>query len=181
MQNAKSETPPAFEQKVALRGDEKSPTPVICVRLDKCPYRTPGNIYELDVCPTCEDNAAKTHLSTLIQRVCDDENSLAYVTKEHLVNLAEYIVGWQNRYTQAEYHVAIQILAHYHLAHLASINHAHARKYIAQELDKAWTARCKRCGLPISAKVSILTGYGHICRRKLGIPCNGKDNKAIIT
>ena len=114
------------------------------------------------------DEKSPSHLTVLINRVREDENAFGYVTKEHLINLAEYIVSWQN-YFKSEYDEAIQILAHYHLAHLASQNHIHARKWIQQELEKAWLTRCKRCGLPISAKVSILTGYGHICRKKLGI------------
>jgi len=175
---------PENKRDLALRGDEKSLTQKIdCQDPDKCVYRTGNNIMELEKCPTCPSNAnattEQTHLSTLILRVKNDEESLGYATKEHLINLVEYIVSWQ-RYTKQEYITAIEILAFYHLAQLASKNRIHARKFIAEELAKTYEARCKRCGLPISSKASLKTGHGIICRRKLGITANDKKEEAEV-
>jgi hypothetical protein len=107
------------------------------------------------------------HLSVLIERVRNDEATFGYVSKEHLINLAEYILSWPGKYSKSEYGEAIRILATYHLAHLAGKRHGW--KFIACELAKPYKARCRRCGLPISAEISLATGYGHVCRRKLGI------------
>lgn len=112
-------------------------------------------------------NQEPSHLSILIERVKMDESSLGYTTKEHLINIAEYILSWPGKYGKSEYDQAIATLAKYHLALLASKRHGSKR--IEAELEKNYSARCGRCGLPISSKVSLAVGYGIICRRKLGM------------
>ena len=107
------------------------------------------------------------HLTTLLQRVYEDEAVFNHVRKEHLVNLAEYILSWPSKFSKNEYGEAIKVLATYHLAPLAG--RRHGWKLIQKELEKPYRARCRRCGLPISNRVSLTTGYGHVCRRKLGI------------
>jgi hypothetical protein len=117
----------------------------------------------------CEEmlmQTTRSHLSTLISQVKSDEESLGYVYKERLISMAEYILSYPRKYYKAEYDEAIKVLAKYHLAHLAE--RRHGWKFITAELAKVYVARCKRCGRPISSKVSLATGYGHVCRRKLG-------------
>jgi hypothetical protein len=109
----------------------------------------------------------KSHLSTLIERVRADEATFNYATKEHLINIAEYILTWPNRYSRSEYDQAIQTLAFYHMAPLAA--RRIGWQLIEKELAKSYVARCRRCGVPISSKVSLAVGYGHVCRKKLGI------------
>jgi len=118
------------------------------------------------------------HLSTLIQRVRDDETQLGYATKEHLINLAEFILSWPGRYGRQEYSEAIKLLAHYHLAKLANIYHSFRStswRLINAELVKQYVGRCRRCGLPISNTVSLETGHGPVCRRKLGISSSRQE------
>jgi hypothetical protein len=117
-------------------------------------------------------------LSVLIERVTADEANLGHATKEHLINIAEYILSWPGKYTKVEYDCAIAILAKYHLAHLASKRHG--LKWVQIELDKKYKARCGRCGLPISSKVSLRIGYGHVCRKRLGISFSKDANKPAI-
>jgi len=112
-----------------------------------------------------------SHLSTLINRVREDEVSLGYATKEHLVNIAEYLLSWRGKFSGQEYSEAIKTLAKYHLAKLANIHPCHIKKtykQIEQELSKKYVGRCMRCGLPISNPVSLAAGHGPICRKKLG-------------
>jgi len=112
------------------------------------------------------------HLSVLVQRVRNDEVRLGYATKEHLIDVCEFILSWPGRYGWQEYSGAIKILAYYHLAKLANIYHSYRRtcwRLINAELAKPYVGRCRRCGLPISTPVSLATGHGEVCRRKLGI------------
>ncbi|MCW4048070.1 MAG: hypothetical protein NWE99_11020 [Candidatus Bathyarchaeota archaeon] len=108
-----------------------------------------------------------SHLSTLIQRVRDDEAAFGYAEKEHLINLAEYIVTWRD-YSKLEEREAVAILAKYRLWKLADKYHRQkSLQLIQQELAKPWTRRCARCGLPISSEKSLRTGFGSVCRRKV--------------
>ena len=107
------------------------------------------------------------HLTTLLGRVREDEELFHYARKEHLINLAEYILSWPSKFSKSEYNEAIRVLANYHLAPLAG--RRRGWDLIQRELEKPYRARCRRCGLPISNRVSLTTGYGHVCRRKLGI------------
>jgi hypothetical protein len=113
-----------------------------------------------------------SHLSTLIQRVRDDETVFSYAKKEHLINVAEYILSWPGKYCEKEYSEAIRVLAHYRLAKLAN-RHPKFRqqswKLIAKELDKKYIGRCRRCGLVLTNPISLEAGHGPVCRRKLGI------------
>jgi hypothetical protein len=122
------------------------------------------------------DEKSPSHLSTLINRVKEDEQQFNYATKDHLVNLAEYILSWPGKYSKNEYDEAIKILAKYHLAHLAS--RKHGWKLIAKEISRPYERRCARCGYPISSKISLATGYGAVCRRKLGITKNNTKQEA---
>jgi hypothetical protein len=117
-------------------------------------------------------------LAVLISRVREDEKLSNSARKEHLINLAEFILSWSSKYTRAEYDQAVALLAKYHLAHLASKRHG--LKWIQTELDKKYKARCGRCGLPISSKVSLAVGYGHVCRRKLGIAFSKNADRSAI-
>jgi hypothetical protein len=83
------------------------------------------------------------------------------------VNLAEFILSWPGKYSKFEYDEAVRILAKYHLAKLAA--RRHGQKLIEKELQKTWERRCSRCGYPISNKISVKTGFGPICRRKLAV------------
>jgi hypothetical protein len=117
-------------------------------------------------------------LSDLIQRVHDDETR-NYATKEHLVDLAAFILTWPGKYTREEYDQAIQILASYHLGHLPT--QRHGWKLIEKELARPYQARCQRCGLLISNTVSLQTGHGPVCRRKLGISgSQAKESVAVM-
>jgi hypothetical protein len=112
------------------------------------------------------------HLTTLLRRVREDEAVFNHVRKEHLINLAEYILSWPSKFSKSEYYEAIRVLANYHLAPLAG--RRRGWDLIQRELEKPYRARCRRCGLPISNRVSLTTGYGHVCRRKLGITQIGR-------
>lgn len=108
-----------------------------------------------------------SHLSILIQRVRDDEAAFGYATKEHLINLAEYILSWHD-YSRGEEQEAIALLAKYRLAKLADKYHRQKSwQLIQRELNASWTRRCSRCGLPISSEKSLETGFGSVCRRKV--------------
>lgn len=112
------------------------------------------------------------HLSILVRRVRDDETRLGYATKEHLIDVCEFVLSWPGRYGREEYSEAIKTLAHYHLAKLANIYHSYrntCRRLINAELAKPYVGRCRRCGRPISNPVSLATGHGEVCRKKLGI------------
>ena len=110
------------------------------------------------------------HLSTLIQRVKDEETSLGYARKETLVNVAEFILSWPSRYSREEYEGGIKVLARYHLAHLANrLRPAKAWKLINAELAKSYKGRCARCGKALTNPVSLEFGHGPTCRKKLGI------------
>lgn len=116
------------------------------------------------------------HLSTLIKRVHDEELSLGYVRKESLIDVAQYVLSWPSKYSQEEYSEAIRLLARYHLAKLANLSPRHrimTWRLINRELAKPYKARCRRCGLPISNPVSLATGHGPVCRRKLGVQPKG--------
>ena len=111
-----------------------------------------------------------SHLSTLIQRVHDEELKLGYARKESLIDLAEFILSWPGKYCRLEYDEAIRVLAGYHLAHLANrLRPGKAWKLINVELAKPYTTRCRRCGKPLKNPISLAVGYGHVCRKKLGI------------
>jgi hypothetical protein len=110
------------------------------------------------------------HLSTLISRVHEEENSLGYTRKESLIAIAELILS--GRYSKEEYSRAIQILAHYNLAKLANIHHSYRStcwRLINAELAKPYKGRCARCGKPLTNPISLEFGHGPICRQKLGI------------
>jgi len=111
------------------------------------------------------------HLSVLVQRVRDDEIRLGYSTKEHLIDVCEFILSWPGRYGREEYSEAIKILTYYHLAKLANIHSYRSTRWrlINAELAKPYVGRCRRCGLQISNPVSLATGHGKVCRKKLGI------------
>jgi hypothetical protein len=111
-------------------------------------------------------------LSVLVQRVRDDEIRLGYATKEHLVAICEFVLSRPGRYGREEYSDAIKTLAHYHLAKLANIHHSYRStcwRLVIAERTKSYLGRCRRCGLPISNPVSLATGHGEVCRKKLGI------------
>jgi hypothetical protein len=108
-----------------------------------------------------------SHLTVLIDRVKKDEQQLNYATKEHLVNLAKFILTWPGKFSKSEYDESIRILAQYHLASLAAPKVGW--KLIQKELARSYKARCKRCGLPITNRTSLLFGHGPVCRRKLGL------------
>ena len=116
---------------------------------------------------TCNTMTEQGHLTTLLKRVREDEELFHYARKEHLINLAEYILSWPSKFSESEYDQAIEILATYHLARLAS--RRQGWDLIQKELEKPYRARCRRCGLPISNKVSLSVGYGHVCRKKIGV------------
>jgi hypothetical protein len=119
-----------------------------------------------------QDMQKTGQLSALIQRVHDDETTCGYATKEHLIDVCEFIVSWRGRYSRAEYSEALKLLAHYHLARLANIYHSYrstCRRLINAELAKPYVGRCRRCGLPLKNPVSVEFGHGPVCRKKLGI------------
>jgi hypothetical protein len=115
------------------------------------------------------DEKSASPAQFLLNRVQNQEKD-GYVRKNTLLDLAKYILGsrgWSPEHTQI-----IKVLARYHLAKLANIHPRHrARSWqlIATEESKPYIARCMRCGLPISNPVSLATGHGAVCRRKLGI------------
>lgn len=118
---------------------------------------------------------ATSHLTVLIGRVLIQEENFGYVKKDQLLNLAEYIIAWPGKYSKKEHSEAVKILIKYGLGKLACPFEASAlvrnriRKEIEKQLDAKWIARCARCGRAIWSKESLRTGYGGICRRKLGI------------
>ena len=114
------------------------------------------------------------HLSTLLQRVRDDETGFGYASKEHLITIAEYILSWPGKYSKNEYDEAIRILAKYHLAKLAA--RRHGWKLIEKELARPYKARCRRCGLPISNAISLQTGHGPTCRKRLRTLLRADEN-----
>ncbi|MGA2767977.1 MAG: DUF6011 domain-containing protein [Candidatus Bathyarchaeia archaeon] len=112
------------------------------------------------------------HLSVLVQRVHDDETRLGYASKEHLIDVCEFILSWPGRYGRVEYSEAIKLLAHYRLAKLANVYHSYrgtCRRLIEAERAKPYFGRCRRCGKTISNPISLAFGHGPICRKKLGI------------
>lgn len=125
------------------------------------------------------DEKSPTHLTVLINRVKEQEKSLGYVTKEPLINIAEYITFWPGKFTKEEYDEAVKLLAKYNLATLIR-----NRKKIQKALEAKWIARCARCGRAIWSEESLRTGYGGICRRKLGIKTSkkaeGSQNEALL-
>ena len=117
------------------------------------------------------NTAATFHLSILLDRVRAEEASLGYARKESLINIAEYILTWHD-YAKEESREAIAILAKYHLANLANTHPKYRKRsweLIEKELVKPYERRCGRCGLVITAKKSLETGYGHVCRRKIAL------------
>jgi len=124
----------------------------------------------------CGDERSPSHLSTLIKRVKEDEQQFGYARREHLINIAEYILS-SHDYTPIEYQNAIAVLAHYHLAQLANIYPKYRKqswKLIQIELEKKYKASCHRCGLPITNETSLRFGHGPVCRKKLGIKAGGE-------
>lgn len=116
--------------------------------------------------------AAEGHLSVLVQHVRDDETQLGYVTKEHLLNICEFIVGSPGRYGREEYADAVELLRRYHLARLVNVYHAYrstCMRLLKAEQAKPYIGRCRRCGKTISNPISLAFGHGPICRKKLGI------------
>lgn len=110
----------------------------------------------------------------LLERVREEENR-GYVQKQTLLDLAKYILGSQ--IWTPEHTAIIKILAQYHLAKLANIHPRYRAKswqLIAIEEAKPYAARCRRCGLPITNKVSLATGKGPICRKKLAEADSGQ-------
>lgn len=67
-----------------------------------------------------EPNPKAISLSVLVQQVHDEEAQLGYVSKERLVSMAEFILACPGKYSKFEYAQALEILATYHLAHLAA-------------------------------------------------------------
>jgi hypothetical protein len=119
-----------------------------------------------------ETSYLSIHLSTLIAKVREDEQQFGYATKEHLINIAEYMISWPSKYSQEEYSQAIRLLAQYHLAKLANLSPRRrimTWRLINKELAKPYKARCRRCGLPMTNPVSLAAGHGPVCRRKLGL------------
>jgi hypothetical protein len=104
----------------------------------------------------------------LLELVQAQEKGQGYVRKQTLIDLAKYILGsrdWTPAHTEI-----IKILARYHLAKLANIHpryRAKSWKLIATEEAKPYAARCRRCGLPMTNKISLTSGHGPICRKKL--------------
>lgn len=112
-----------------------------------------------------------SHLTILINRVKEDEQQFGYASKEHLINIAEYILSWPGKYSPIEHQNAIALLAHYYMAQLANIHPKYRKQswtLIQKELNKAYKARCQRCGLPITNETSLRFGHGPVCRKKLG-------------
>ena len=136
MQDVKSVNMP----NLALRGDEKSPSPPQLV--------SPAQF--------------------LLELVRAQEREQGCARKQTLIDLAKYILSshdWSPAHTEI-----IKVLARYHLAKLANHHPLHRReswKLIAAEEAKPYIARCMRCGLPIWNKVSLEAGRGPVCRRKL--------------
>jgi hypothetical protein len=120
------------------------------------------------------DERSPSHLTTLMNRVREDEEQFNCATKEHLINLAEYILTWPGKYSDAEYDEAIKILANYHLAPLACKVKGLGWELIEKELALPYTHRCRRCGMPITNLLSVETGHGPVCRKKLGIKAGEK-------
>lgn len=127
------------------------------------------------------EELATSHLTVLIGRLKCSEENFGYVKKDQLLNLAEYIIAWPGNYTKKEHSEAVQILVNYGLGKLACPFEASAlirnriRKEIQKQLDAKWIARCAHCGRAIWSKESLRTGYGGICRRKLGIKAKEAD------
>jgi hypothetical protein len=125
---------------LVLRGDEKSPSPQQLI--------SPAKF--------------------LLEVVHAQEKEQGCVRKETLIDLAKYILGsrdWSPAHTEI-----IKVLARYHLAKLANIHpryRAKSWKLIATEEAKPYVARCRRCGLPMTNKISLASGHGPICRKKL--------------
>lgn len=116
------------------------------------------------------EKSENSHLSTLLDRVRAEETTLGYARKESLINIAEYILSW-NDYAKEEYREAIILLAKYHLGNLANKDPKYRKKswaLIEKELSKPYERRCSHCGLVITSKKSLETGLGVICRKKLG-------------
>jgi len=123
------------------------------------------------------------HLSVLVQLVHDDETRLGYATKEHLLDICQFIVDSQGKFGRIEYSEAIKTLAHYHLAKLAN-NHSFrstCRRLIEAERMKPYIGRCRRCGRTISNPISLATGYGCVCRRELAVPKPGAEQDKVET
>jgi hypothetical protein len=137
MQEVKNRELPLPE---ALRGDEKSPSPLQLVSPPKF----------------------------LLELVHTQEREQGCAQKQTLIDLAKYILSshdWSPAHTEI-----IRVLARYHLAKLANHHPLHrlqSWKLIAAEEAKLYVARCMRCGLPIWNKVSLEAGRGPVCRRKL--------------
>ncbi|MGD0072127.1 MAG: DUF6011 domain-containing protein [Candidatus Bathyarchaeia archaeon] len=110
-----------------------------------------------------------SHLSMLLDRVRGEEVSLGYARKESLIDIAEHMLSW-NDSAKEEEREAIALLAKYHLATLANKHPKFIKKswvLIRQELAKPYEARCCRCGAVITAKKSLETGLGSVCRKKV--------------
>ena len=130
------------------------------------------------------DQPEPGHLSVLVQRVHDDETRLGYATKEQLIDICEFVVSWPGRYGREEYAKAVELLGKYHLRKLANIYHSYrstCRRLIEAERAKPYFGRCRRCGKSISNPVSLATGYGCVCRRKLGLPKPGAEQDKALT
>jgi Family of unknown function (DUF6011) len=111
----------------------------------------------------------KTGLSELLDLVRIDEVFLQSVSKKTLLDLAEFILNKRWQYTTKEHKDAVEILAKYHIAFLADLSHPRCcREIIEKERAKPYERRCGRCGLIITAEKSVQTGYGSVCRRKVG-------------
>lgn len=109
-------------------------------------------------------------LSTLLVRLKWEERALHGATKTSLLAVAEYVLD-KSDYSRAEYNEAVILLAKYHLAVLVDRRRpGRSRQLIGKERVRDYTRRCARCGLLISSKKSLESGFGRVCRGKAGLP-----------
>jgi hypothetical protein len=108
-------------------------------------------------------------LSVLLGHVKEEETLLQGAKKESLIAIAEFILN-SRQPTVQEHREAVAVLAKYHLAALVDLHRPRrSRQLIEIERQRPYDRRCARCGLIITAKESLKTGYGNVCRRKLGL------------
>lgn len=107
-------------------------------------------------------------LTAMLSRVKREETEFHGASKTVLLELAIYVLS-SHGYSREEYSQAVIVLARYHLASLINLRRPRrCREMIEKENAKPYVRRCSRCGLPITAKESVQTGYGSVCRRRVG-------------
>ena len=112
---------------------------------------------------------SQSMLRELLDKVKLAEKESQSVSKSLLCSIAVYVLNSRD-YSKLEYCDATVVLAKYHLWRLIDKTHpARSWGFIQRELARPYEARCMRCGLVITAKKSIATGLGHVCRKRLGV------------